>query len=107
MKNVYVILWVINSVIGTGLLSDELQEDENFSSTNHNEYFISSQTGEKAEYHSRAFFDFDYDYFLPVTEKSIQPLYAEHIIKICSLVFTPQTSIFPLLYDLPPPDLMV
>jgi hypothetical protein len=106
MKNIYVILWVINSVIGTGLLSNELQEDENFSSTNHNEYFISSPTGEKVE-HYKAFFDFDFDYFLSVTEKSIQPLYAEHIIKIYSLVFTPQTSIFPLLYDLPPPDSLV
>ncbi len=93
MKNLYVILWVINSFIGTGLLSNELQEDENYSLPQiTHEYFVTCQTGEKFQHHSKAFYDFDFDYLLSVTEKSIQPLYAEHTIKIYSLVFTPQTS---------------
>ena len=107
MKNVYVILWVINSFIGTGLLSNELQEDEYlFSSSNQNELFKPYNTGEKIQHHSKAFFDLDFEYLLSSGEKLIHPYFAEYRIKIHCSVFSPQNAISPLLYDLPPPNLM-
>jgi hypothetical protein len=108
MKNLYVILWVINSFIGTGFLSNELQEDEYFfSSSNRNENFKPFYAGEEFQHHSNAFYDFDFEYGLSLNEKSIHLPLSGYIIKIYSFVFFPQTSILPLLYDLPPPDSMV
>jgi hypothetical protein len=107
MKNLYVILWVINSFIGTGFLSNELQEDEHFfSSENRNEFF-KPFAGKKLQHHYKAIYDFDFEYGLSRNEKAIQLPFSEYIIKIYSLVFSPPASILPLLYDLPPPYSMV
>ena len=108
MKNIYVILWVINSVIGTGLLSNELQEDENFLSfVNHNKYVKSCQACEKIQHHSRAFYDFDFEYGLFLNEKPLHPFVSAHIINIYYFIYTPLKTKLPFLYDLPPPDPMV
>jgi len=108
MKNFYITLWVINFFIGTGFLSNELQEDESyFSSANQHEYFSSFYSGEKLQHHSQAFYDFEFDYLLLINEKPVQSPFSGNVIKVYNFFFIPQTSISPLLYDLPPPDSMV
>lgn len=108
MKHLYVILWVINSFIGTGLLASELQEDENlFSSAKGDELFEPHFSGERSQIFYNALYDFDFEYFLSINEKSLQPPHIECIIKIYGFIYSLQTSIIPLLYDLPPPDSIV
>ena len=108
MKHLYVILWVINSFVGIGLLSNELQKDELLSSSeNSNEYFKPHFTGEKSQHHSNAYFDFDFEYLFSANEKSVHPPLPEDVINIYCFLFTPQNSKSPLLYDLPPPNSMV
>lgn len=108
MKHLYVILWVISSFFGTGLLSNELQEDDLIlSSDNHFEYVKPHFTGQKFQHHSITFFDFDFEYLFPVNKKSIQPPVSGDVINIYCFIFTTQTLKSPLLYDLPPPNTMV
>jgi len=108
MKHLYVILWVINSFIGTGLLSNELQEDDFIlSSENHNEYIQPHFTSEEFQHQFFAFLDFDFEYLASANKKSIQPPASGDVINIYCFIFAPQTLKSPLLYDLPPPDYMV
>lgn len=108
MKNLFVTLWVLNSFIGTSFLSNELQDDENyFASASQHDYFNGYYAGKKFQNHSFTFIDFDFEYLLLVKEKSVQIPLSENIIKRYCFVFTPQTSILPHLYDLPPPYSMV
>ena len=108
MKHLYVILWVINSFIGTGLLSNELQEDDFiWSSDNHNECIQPHFTGEEFQHHFIAFLDFDFEYPETINEKSFQPPVSGDTINVYCFIFAPQPLKSPLLYDLPPPNPMV
>ncbi len=103
MKNLYVILWVINFFIGTGLLSGELQEEGHFSSfPKHNVYFESCNTDENIQHHTKAFPDFDFEFFISVDNLVQLPVHGNRK-KVYSLIFASQILELPALCDLPPP----